>query len=316
MKKWKIGIISGVVIAVVAMIVIAAIGLDKDSVIDSYYALSNKPENSARQFKIPFGYITVNSDGTINIEFASSVHTISSDIDVADNDFIGANPEDDTQGGGNGSGGGNGPGNGNGGQPGDSNGGVAPPPNPINGDTIVFPPIGTSVWYREINTEKTGYLDRVGPDVTSWEFAFGYITTTDKWATMRKRAEKIAPYVTNASSNDALKVNLGGESYYVGCLPISGFGKLGDIIEFKMDNGSSFKVLAIDAKSSNDAKGSGSTGQCNTQYCHGVLAGNGIKLSAIELWCGGKKTADGNKSSIPGGNVVEAKIVGHWDGFN
>lgn len=319
MKKWKLGIIAGVVILVVVMIVVAVMGMDRDGIVNQYYALSNKPESSATQFKVPFGYITINSDGTINIEFATSIPTISTDIDVDDSSTDVASGDDDRQnqdGTGTGSGSGNGSGEDSNGEGNGGSNGVAPPPNPINGDTITFPPIGSELWYKEINTGATGMRKRVGPDVFTWEFAFGYVSNSTTWKTMRNRANKIAPYVQNANSNEALKVNLGGETYYVGCLPISGFGKLGDIIEFDYDNGNSIKVLAIDAKSANDAKGTGSTGQCNTQYCHGVLSGGGIKLSAIELWCGGNRTADGNKSTIPQGNVVQAKIVGHWDGFN
>lgn len=309
MKKWKLWVIAAAVTVIVAIAIIAVVGMDRNGIVDQYYALSNKPENSARQFRVPFGYITVNSDGTINIEFATSIKTISTDIDVADNDYNGATPDDETQNGGSGNGSG---------ESDNRNPQPAKPPNPINGDTLIFPKMGESLWYREINTGNTGIRKRVGPDVVSWEFSWGYISTTSssEFQKMKRRANKIAPYVQNGSSNDALRVNLGGESYYVGCLPINGFGTLGDIVEFSFDNGSKIKVLAIDAKSENDELGTGSYNQCNTQYCHGILSGNDIKLSAVELWCGGNNTGDGNRSSWPTGNVVQAKIIGHSDVFD
>ncbi len=320
MRKWKLWIIAVAVITVVAIVIISAVGMESDVIVNQYYALTNRPENSARQFKVPFGYITINHDGTVNIEFASSISTISNDINVDDDSVDVASGEDDRQTPGSvansdidkGSVSGSGSGQGSG----QGQGGAQPGPNPINGKTLMFPAMGESIWYKEINTGRTGTRRRVGPDETSWEFAWGYITKTSSWPTMTRRANKIAPYVQNAGSNDALKVRMGSEEYYVGCLPISGFGNLGDIVEFTFDNGNSMKVLAIDAKSSNDAAGTGSAGQCNTQYCHGRLTGNDIKLCAVELWCGGSRTSDGNRSSMPKGNVVSAKIVGHWGGFN
>lgn len=315
MNKFKLGIIATAVILIVAVIIITVMGMDSDRVVKSYYSLSNRPYNSARQFKIPFGYITVNSDGTINIEFASSISTISNNIGVGDGSSDSASGDDDRQGGGTGTGTKPNP---KPGGPSEGGGGTAEPPVPdLSGNELIFPPIGSDVWYKEINTKKEGVRKRVAPDSVSWEFAWGYISTNTnpKFQTMRRRASKIAPYVQNGGSHDALKVNLGGESYYVGCLPISGFGSVGDIIEFTFDNGNSIKVLAIDAKSADDKKGTGSSGQCNTKYCHAILSGSDLRLSAIELWCGGDKTANGNRSTMPSGNVTKAKIVGHWGGF-
>lgn len=324
MGKWKLRIIAVAVTIVVVMIIIAVVGMDRNGIVNQYYALSNRPENSAGQFKIPFGYITINSDGTINIEFATSIPTISNDIDVADGSYEGADPDDDTQNpsqgntGGNGSGGGNGGGSSSGGS-GSGGGGVAPPPNPITGNFMEFPGMGESLWYKEINNKSnSGYLNRVGPDLVTWEFALGYISTTNNpdYKTMKKRANKILPYVTNANTNDALKVDLGGEQYYVGCLPIAGFGRLGDIVQFNFSDGSSIKVLGIDAKSADDAENKGYANQVNTQYCHGSLANGGVRLSAIELWCAGNKTSSGNTNTWPTGTVVSAEIVGHSNVFN
>lgn len=140
MKKLKLGIIAAVIIVAVVIIIVAVMGSDRNGIIEQYYALTNKPENSARQFRIPFGYITVNSDGTINIEFATSTSTISNDINVGDDSTDVASGDDDRQNGtGTGTGTGNGndsnnsqsPGTGDNNQnPGESNPTPAPPPNP------------------------------------------------------------------------------------------------------------------------------------------------------------------------------------------
>jgi hypothetical protein len=203
--------------------------------------------------------------------------------------------------------------------PGDTGGDVGRPPSTISGSKITFPAIGEKLWYREINNySNTGYLPRVSGDTVTWEFALDYISTTSnsKLSTMKSRANKIKPYATNANTHDALKVNLGGTEYYVGCLPISGFGNTWDIIQFNFEGGSSIKVLAIDAKSDSDAEGKGSAGQCNTNFCHAVLKGSntGLSLSAIELWCAGDITKNGNSASFPSGTVISAEIIGHWDG--
>ena len=109
---------------------------------------------------------------------------------------------------------------------------------------------------------------------------------------------------------------MNGEEYYVGCLPISTFGKLGDIVEFTFTDNSSIKVLCIDAKSNHDRVGEGSTGQTNTPYCHGVLDGDALKLSAIELWCGGNSTGAAAKPNILNKNVSSAKIIAHSNIFD
>lgn len=189
------------------------------------------------------------------------------------------------------------------------------PPNPVKGDTLTFPAVGESVHYRVINTNAEGNAPRITPDTLAWEFALGYISTTtdSQWKTMKARANTIKPYATNANTNDALKVKLGGSEYYVGCLPIPGFGQLGDIVEFTFDDGSTMQMLAIDAMSDHDS--SGATNQCNTAYCHAMLDNGGLSLNALELWCAGSATKKGNFDSIPKGYAVKAQIVGHWDGF-
>lgn len=305
MWKWKLRIIAAVVIIAIITIIITVVGMSKDVIVKQYYMLSNRPENSAKQFKVPFGYITVNSDGTINIEFATSVKTISNDINVDDDSTDTASGDDDRQ---------NGDGNGNG----NGNGPVTKPPDPIDGDTLVFPSMGEELWYRVITTDEEGFRKRVGPDSKTWEFAFDYISTTNNsdYRRMKRRANDIAPYIVNGNTHDALIVNLGNEQMYVGALPIEGFGVVGDIVEFTFDNGNSIRVLGIDAKAKYDnSEKVTDSSLCNTQYSHGVLSGNDIKISAIELWCAGDRTDHGNSSTLPKGNVVQAKIVGHWDGF-
>lgn len=97
MKKWIFRVIAIAVGVAVAIAVITVIGMNSKRISQQYHDLSNKPTNSARQFKIPFGYITINSDGTVNIDFATNVADAISGIVVVDGDYNGLNPDDDSQ---------------------------------------------------------------------------------------------------------------------------------------------------------------------------------------------------------------------------
>ena len=188
----------------------------------------------------------------------------------------------------------------------------------INGNTITFPAIGSNVQYVEINNKSnSGTLPRASQDTYSMEFAFQYAKTQTTWPIIAKRAKKLEPYLTNANSNGALIAKVNGTDYYVGCSPISGFGSLGDIIKFNFNDGTSMQLIMIDAKSSDDAAGTGSTGQCNTPYCHGVLNGSTIKLSAIEIWVGGTSTKKASGWNLWSNKTVKsAEIVAHTNIFD
>lgn len=97
--KFKL-IVRIVIIAIILTIVVVIItvgAMNAKAITRQYNELSNKPVNSARQFKIPFGYITVSSDGTVDIEFASNSSFMSTNPDVDDIDYDGAEGEDDRQ---------------------------------------------------------------------------------------------------------------------------------------------------------------------------------------------------------------------------
>lgn len=185
---------------------------------------------------------------------------------------------------------------------------------PIDGDVLTFPRVGEVFSGRIINTQQAYNLPRGSVDTCTWEFAYGYISTTTRseFQRMRRRALAISNYVVNPDDSGPLKVKLNsGEELYVGVTPIAGFGELGDIIEFTYTDGSSMKVLVMDAKARNDRQGTGFANQANTEYCHAVMRGDVWSLSAVELWCGGPRTSLGHSLPNTDKNIESAKIVGH-----
>lgn len=194
--------------------------------------------------------------------------------------------------------------------------------NPVSGTKIVFPKIGEPVDYVEINNKSNkGSLPRSAVDTVTWEFAYGWVSTTtdSRFQTMKSRAQKIAGLIVPSASseNDALMVNINGTRCYVGCSPISTFGSLGDIIRFTFTDGTYIDVLEIDAKAADDKEGTGFSGQVNTNYCHGVFGSDGLQLSAIELWSRTNATKGSVLPySVKGKNVESAEIIAHTDVFN
>lgn len=193
--------------------------------------------------------------------------------------------------------------------------------NPVQGDKIVFPNVGDTIDYVEINTGVSGSLPRASKDTLTWEFVYDYISTTSEgWLQrMKGRAAVLAPYIVPSNPEDAsaLVVELNNERLYVGCWPVDTGNPLGSIAEFTMSDGSKFKVLCVDAKSCNDAKGSGSNGQCNTSYAHAMLTNSNteLSLSAIELWgkqgISGTSKCTGFPDVMTGKTVVSAELVSH-----
>lgn len=101
MKFSKIKLIMRIVLIVVILVVIGVIiivgAMNAKSITKQYNELSNKPVSSARQFKIPFGYITVRADGTIDISFAANSEYAQVNPDIDEAEFDGATPDDDRQ---------------------------------------------------------------------------------------------------------------------------------------------------------------------------------------------------------------------------
>ena len=194
---------------------------------------------------------------------------------------------------------------------------------PVMGTVIVYPTVGENIDYIEINNKNNrGTLPRSANDKVTWEFPYDYVTGSGRteWPTMASRADKIAPYIVPAQGNEnhALMVYLNGERYYVGCWPVDTNDPLGSLIEFTFTDGSSIKVLCIDAKSCNDAAGTGSAGQCNTSYSHAVLGDSNttLSISAIELWCTGGNSSDAVfPDTILKKNVAKAEMIGRTDIF-
>lgn len=225
-----------------------------------------------------------------------------------------------------GSGGGTGPGGGPGPGGGVMPGIPTPNPNitltPVTGTKITFPAIGELVDYVEINNKSNrGSLPRNSTDTVTWEFAYGYISKTNNpdFQIMRGRAGKISSLIvpTVGDENNALMVEVNGQRCYVGCSPIETFGQLGDIIRFTFSDGTHIDVLEIDAKAADDAEGKGFANQVNTNYCHGVLEGSGLNLSAIELWANTNATKGSVlPNSVQGKNVVSAEVIAHTNVFS
>ena len=190
---------------------------------------------------------------------------------------------------------------------------------PVSGSSYDFPTVGSPVEYVEINNKSNrGTIPRADKDKITFEFSFGSIFNLgNDFRTMKSRARKVESSITNMGSGEPAKLMVGNKECYLGCLPISTFGSVGDVIEFTFMDGSTINVLAIDAKSNNDREGSGSANQVNTNYSHGVIKNGAIQISAIELWGTKGSTSDNSvPSSLSSKLVKSVKIVGHSDIFN
>ncbi len=95
--KFILKIVLIIVILVVIVVMISVGAMNAKRLSKQYNELSNKPVNSARQFRIPFGYITVSSDGTVDIQFADASNFKEVNPDVDDVEYEGVDPDDDTQ---------------------------------------------------------------------------------------------------------------------------------------------------------------------------------------------------------------------------
>lgn len=98
-KKLKliIKIVAIAVILVVVGVIITVGAMNAKAIVKQYYELSNRPVNSARQFRVPFGYITLSADGSVDIEFANSGKLVGIDVSVEEEEFEGVDGDDETQ---------------------------------------------------------------------------------------------------------------------------------------------------------------------------------------------------------------------------
>lgn len=183
-----------------------------------------------------------------------------------------------------------------------------------SGATINIPQPGQAITGRDINSNTTHTATRSASDSYTIEMSCGYARRSGKYNTIVNRIDNVKA-MTNGSNEgkqgELLTVNVAGEPYYV-CALASGFMDVYGTYEITLSNGTAFKCVTVDAKSNNDAVGSGATLQANTQYGHGYFdAGHGtIQMNVVEFFdagdsrYGNSATVYSNQPNIAGDTYV------------
>lgn len=96
-KKFFRNLIIVSLIVVFAVLLMTVIDKSTLKMAYKYYTLTNKPNKSDTQFNIPTGRISLNKDGTKSINFEIPKELASIDIEVTEEEFEGATPDDDRQ---------------------------------------------------------------------------------------------------------------------------------------------------------------------------------------------------------------------------
>ena len=124
----------------------------------------------------------------------------------------------------------------------------------------------------------------------------------------------------NAGENDLLKFQVPGlGTCYAGAM-VEGFGKIGDIAEITLDDGTTFNFMLLDAKSTkHTSKDLAPNNQCQNQWGHGYMLDNNkkVQLSICEFITSQSVSGKSSAKSYPSGSflsgryVKSAKIIGH-----
>ena len=291
-KKYKIIFVLVIIAAVFVCVILGftIFGSKVESIYKAYAVLSNRPFNSRSQFPDPFEAIRKNGNDGYSIEFGLA-------SDYGDGSRSG--PSDSDPGTGDGNDDGDGGGNSNPNDPNDPGDPNDPTIEPISGPTITYPqPESEKFKVTVINTKLSYDVVRTHSDFFSTETSYGYMEQLS--SIIAKRVHSLDSNITNKNKAEPLKAVINGETYYIGAM-VDGFAAPGDIIETKFNNGQSLKMIIVDVKSLNDAKGTGAKDQFDSSYGHGTYLGNGkCNLNVLEFITGGTNSKKANLSSIPG----------------
>lgn len=180
------------------------------------------------------------------------------------------------------------------------------------GNTVHIPAPGESITGRDINQNTTHTVTRMAKDSYTIEMTASY--TRSHYPTLASRMDIVESHSeSNNEGNygELLTVTAGGENYYV-CAIIDNMYSTGQTYQVNLNDGSSFKIVAIDAKSSNDPVGSGATNQADTEYGHGYFnsSHSSVQMNIVEFFdAGGSRMDDdatkySNQPNIAGGTYV------------
>ena len=130
-------------------------------------------------------------------------------------------------------------------------------------------------------------------------------------------------YSYNKGKKELLELSINNMKCYAGAM-IEGFGKIGDVAEITLDDGTKFNFLILDTKcnkhdSAKLQENSDSTNpQCQNEYGHGYMINNNkkVQLSVCEFIVS-KSNGEGSATKYSNGKfldkryVTKAKIIGH-----
>lgn len=106
---------------------------------------------------------------------------------------------------------------------------------------------------------------------------------------------------------------------YAGAM-VEGFGKIGDVAEITLDNGTKFNFMLLDVKSTNHKSSELSpNNQCQNAWGHGYMMSNNrkVQLSICEFITSQSSKGVSSAKNYPSGSFLDgryvksAKIIGH-----
>lgn len=157
--------------------------------------------------------------------------------------------------------------------------------NPNYTDTLDIPDPGSPIAGTIINSQAQVTANRSSKDSWTMEGTVKFYQNRSSIITGRINSLQAISESTTIGQEDALlSFTIGGEVYYAVAL-VEGFMKACGAYQVILDDGTVFNCVAIDAKSLNDAPGSGAANQIDSTYGHGYYlpSANSIQLSIVEF---------------------------------
>lgn len=207
------------------------------------------------------------------------------------------------------------------------------PVAPVSGGTVTPKPNGQSMKVPSVGERITVSMGVDVPERTAtvykkdtWTIEYSIAgcrnTYPNKLCTKRLNSA-LSKYKNNEGANDLLKFNIDGYGdVYAGAM-IEGFGKIGDIAEVQLDDGTKFNFMLLDTKSKKhtsaelNANSNASTPQCQHDWGHGYLVNNKqeVQMSICEFIVSKKQSNSAKDYAsgkfLEGRHVTSAKIIGH-----
>ena len=195
----------------------------------------------------------------------------------------------------------------------------------INGGNVMTLPKPGEIIEVSLGTDKKSQKAKVSK-TNAWSVEYS-IAGCRKAYPGKKCTERLnyalSNYKYNEGKEELLQFTINNMKCFAGAM-IDSFGKIGDVAEITLDNGTKFNFLILDVKSNNhDSKqlqdnSNSKNPQCQNKYGHGYLENGGktVQLSVCEFIVS-KSNGKGSAKDYTNGKflasryVKKAKIIGH-----